>query len=316
MRFKSPSASAEGDFLPSPSFPARHKMAQTRDSGGIGMERKLHFCLVGGDRRQQYLAEQLTADRHTVHTAALSNSVDLSALQQGDCVVLPMPPSDSTGMLHAPMISEKIPICTVLATLHPEQYIFAGKVPPILHRQAAEFGLTIHDYLLRDELAIANAVPTAEGALQLAMEVLPSTIHKSRVLVVGFGRVGQCTAARFHALGAEVTVVARHAGQLALSESIGCSPLPLRLLGQTGEHWDLIINTVPSPVLGQEQLVGAGQPVLMELASPPGGFDMEWVEASGLRHIPAPGLPGKVAPAAAARAIRTTLFAMLEELGV
>ena len=280
------------------------------------MERNLHFCLVGGDRRQQYLAEQLAADRHTVHTAALSGRTDLRHLSQGECIVLPMPPTDSSGMLHAPMISEKIPICTILAALRPEQYIFAGKVSPALQRQGAEYGLMIYDYLLREELAISNAVPTAEGALQLAMEALPSTIHRSRVLVVGFGRIGQCTATRFLALGAKVTVTARRAGQLALAESLGCSPLPLHLLGQTGEHWDLIINTIPSPILGQEQLESAGQPVLMELASPPGGFDMEWVEASGLPHIPAPGLPGQVAPAAAARAIRTTLYAMLEELGV
>ena len=316
MRFKSPSAYAEGDFLSSlPPLP-RHKMAQTRKVGGDWMERKLQFCLVGGDRRQLYLASQLAADGHTVYTAALSDSADLSVSAWGDCVVLPMPPTDSTGMLHAPMVSGKVPIDEVLAVLRPEQYIFAGKVSPALHARAEARGLVIHDYLLRDELAIANAVPTAEGALQLAMEVLPSTIHRSRVLVVGFGRVGQCTADRFQALGSEVTVAARRAGQLALAESMGCTPLPLHLLGRGCEQWELVINTVPSPILGRGQLERAGAPVLMELASPPGGFDMEWVEAAGLRHIPAPGLPGKVAPAAAARAIRTTLYAMLDELGV
>ena len=280
------------------------------------MEQKLQFCLAGGDRRQLYLAGQLAAEGHTVYTAALADSADLSVLSWGDCVVLPMPPMDSAGMLHAPAVTEKIPMREVLSALRPEQHIFAGKVSPALHAQAAELGLTIHDYLLREELAIANAVPTAEGALQLAMEALPTTIHRSRVLLVGFGKVGQCVADRFRALGAQVTVAARKAGQLALAESMGCTPLPLYRLGQDNSSWDLVINTVPSPVLGRKQLTGTGFPVLMELASPPGGFDMEWVESSGLRHIPAPGLPGKVAPATAARAIRTTLYAMLEELGV
>lgn len=280
------------------------------------MERKLQFSLAGGDRRQLCLAGQLAADGHTVYTAALSDSADLSALSWGDCVVLPMPLTDSTGMLYAPMLAKKVAIHEVLAALRPDQYIFAGKVSPALHAQATEFGLTIHDYLLREELAIANAVPTAEGAVQLAMEALPTTIHRSRVLVVGFGKVGQCVADRFRALGAQVTVAARRAGQLALAESMGCAPLPLYQLGRGEQHWDLVINTVPSPILGREQLAGAGLPVLMELASSPGGFDMEWVEAAGRLHIPAPGLPGKVAPAAAARAIRITLYAMLEELGV
>ena len=280
------------------------------------MERKLHFCLLGGDRRQLYLARLLASDGHTVSTAALSEPPDLSLSSQADCVILPMPLTDSSGMLNAPMAAIRLPISEVLTILRPEQYIFAGKVSPALQLQAAELGLVVHDYLLREELAIANAVPTAEGAVQLAMEALPGTIHRSRVLVVGFGRVGQCTAERFKALGAEVTVAARRAGPLALAESMGCFPLPLRLLSQVDHGFDLVINTVPYPILGREQFPGAERPILMELASPPGGFDMEWVEAAGLRHIPAPGLPGKVAPATAARAIRTTVYAMLEELGV
>ena len=280
------------------------------------MERKFQFCLVGGDRRQLYLANQLAADGHTVYTAALSDSADLSAIEWGDCIILPMPPTDSAGFLHAPMLSEKVSMDEVLAIFRPEQYIFAGKVSRGLHAQAAARRLVIHDYLLREELAISNAVPTAEGALQLAMEALPTTIHRSRVLIVGFGRVGQCTATRFKALGAKITVAARRVGQLALAESMGCIPLPLHLMGHEEKQWDLVINTVPVPILGSSQLSVAGRPILLELASPPGGFDMEWVEASGLRHIPAPGLPGKVAPATAASAIRTTLYAMLEELGV
>ena len=280
------------------------------------MEGKLHFCLVGGDRRQLYLARQLASDGHTVSTAALSGPTDLSLVKQADCVILPMPLTDSSGMLNAPMASEGISVSEVLTVLRPKQHIFAGKVSPVLPQQATELGLVIHDYLLREELAVANAVPTAEGSVQLAMEVLPGTIHRCRVLVAGFGRVGQCTAQRFSALGAEVTVAARRAEQLALAESMGCTPLSLRLLGKSECTFDLVINTVPTPILGREQLTSAGQPILMELASPPGGFDMEWVESAGLRHIPAPGLPGKVAPAAAARAIRTTVYAMLEELGV
>lgn len=47
------------------------------------------------------------------------------------------------------------------------------------------------DYLQREELAIANSVPTAEGAIQLAMEELPITISGARCLITGYGRVGQ-----------------------------------------------------------------------------------------------------------------------------
>ena len=55
-------------------------------------------------------------------------------------------------------------------------------------------GLILRDYFAREELAVANAVPTAEGAVQLAMEQMPVTIHGARVLITGFGRVGQAVA--------------------------------------------------------------------------------------------------------------------------
>ena len=67
---------------------------------------------------------------------------------------------------------------------------------------------------------MANAVPTAEGAVQLAMEQMPVTIHGARVLITGFGRVGQAAARRF-AWEPGQRVGARRYEQLALAESEG-----------------------------------------------------------------------------------------------
>ena len=67
----------------------------------------------------------------------------------------------------------------------------------------------------------ANAVPTAEGAVQIAMEELPITLHRARVLVLGFGRLGKLAAHRFAALGAKVSVAARKWADLAWAEAYG-----------------------------------------------------------------------------------------------
>ena len=53
-----------------------------------------------------------------------------------------------------------------------------------------------------DEIAIANSIPTAEGAVQLAMERLPITIHGANALVLGFGRCGVTLARLLKAMGA------------------------------------------------------------------------------------------------------------------
>ena len=53
-----------------------------------------------------------------------------------------------------------------------------------------------------DVIAILNSIPTAEGAVQLAMERLPVTIHGSTV-VVGFGRCGATLGRLLAAMGGQ-----------------------------------------------------------------------------------------------------------------
>ncbi len=42
----------------------------------------------------------------------------------------------------------------------------------------------------RDDVAILNSIPTAEGIIQRAMELSDITIHGSQALVLGMGRCG------------------------------------------------------------------------------------------------------------------------------
>ena len=160
----------------------------------------------------------------------------------------------------------------------------------------------------------ANALPTAEGAIQIAMEELPITLHDARVLVIGFGRLGQALAPRLRALGARVWVAARRYEQRAAAESMG--------LGSEGMHrlpdwlcgYDLVLNTVPAPVLGARELNALKERALViDLASRPGGVDMDAAAALGVRVIWALSLPGKVAPVTAGRYIKDTIYHIMEE---
>ena len=182
---------------------------------------------------------------------------------------------------------------------------------------AEERGLLLRDYFAREELAILNAVPTAEGAIQIAMEELPITLHEARVLVVGFGRVGRALAPRLQALGARVTVAARRYEQRSLAQSMGLGTeradrLPDWLCG-----YDLVVNTAPARVLGVEELSALKEGALViDLASKPGGVDMAGAAALGVRVVWALSLPGKVAPVSAGRYIMDTVYHIMEELGI
>lgn len=204
----------------------------------------------------------------------------------------------------------------VLAPLSPGQMLCGGRVDPVTAALAAERGLTIRDYFAREELAVANAVPTAEGAVQIAMEQLPITIHGARVLVVGFGRVGRALAQRLAALGAKVTVAARRYESLAWAQASGYGAEQTGQLAGWLCGYDLVVNTVPALVMGEAELADLKPDCLvLDLASKPGGVDLEAAGRLGRTVIWALSLPGKVAPVTAGAAIKNTIYHMLHELG-
>lgn len=290
------------------------------------MKHELNFWVVGGDMRQVKLAQLLSDDGHTVHTYALDpgpepvpgliQEQNLKQAGRADCVVLPLIVSVGGGLLNAPLSLSEHPLAPILDRLSPRQFLCGGRIDPETEALARERGLTIHDYFAREELAVANAVPTAEGAVQLAMEHLPITIHGSRVLVVGFGRVGRITAQRFAALGAKVSVAARKYEQLAWAQAMGFGAEELGHLAGWLCGYDLVVNTVPAQVLNRPELEDLKPGCLiLDLASKPGGVDLAAAGELGLTVIWALSLPGKVAPVTAGAAIRSTIYNMLRELG-
>lgn len=163
----------------------------------------------------------------------------------------------------------------------------------------------------------ANAVPTAEGAIQIAMEQTDVTLHGLPVLVIGNGRVGSILAAKLHALGAQVTVSARNCRDFALIEAAGMESADTRNLTRVLDRFPVVFNTVPAAVLGGPELAKLPPNALViDLASQPGGVDPSAEPPQGLRLIHALSLPGKVAPVTASIAVRDTIYAILREEGI
>ncbi len=290
------------------------------------MKYELNAWVLGGDLRQAHLARLLAEDGHRVHTFGMEQAVtptpqlsvenNLDGMSRGDVVVLPLPVAGPDGLLNAPLTPSSIPLTAVLDALSPNQFLCGGRVDPVTAALAQERGLILLDYFAREELAVANCVPTAEGCIQLAMEHLPITIQDARVLVIGYGRVGRVTAQRFGALGAKVTVAARRYEQLAWARTSGFGTEHIGQLVGWLCNYDLVVNTVPSLVLSEAELADLHPDCLIiDLASKPGGVDLEAAKRLGRTVIWALSLPGKVAPVTAGAAIKLTIYHMLHERG-
>lgn len=293
--------------------------------GGSYMRTVETFAVVGGDLRAAYLAGLLAQDGYNVITAGLDGTdlppcvtgcTNLSqAISLADGVVLPLPVTTDGTTLNAPFSRVRIQLDQVLSGLLPDQFVVGGGLSAELRADLASRGVTAGDYLQREELAVLNSVPTAEGAVQLAMEELPVTIRGARCLITGYGRVAKALASLLFAMGADVTIAARRCEDRAAATINGCASICIEDLTAAGD-FDVIFNTVPALLFTAEVLKKLSRTTLLiDLASRPGGVDFPAAAALQMKTVWALSLPGRVAPKSAGEILKRTILNMLREVG-
>lgn len=284
------------------------------------MKKITSILAAGGDARQLYCAERLAADFDISVTgfsdSAFPEGLALKRLEPGekqlfDCVILPVPALDGKGNVNAPLAEEELPLEAVRELLAPDGLVLAGRPTEELRRAFPE--APVIDYTAREELCLRNAVPTAEGAVQIALSELPVTLCGLPVLIVGLGRIGTALAGILRGFGARVSAAVRSPVGMAKAAAMGIPAVSLDDLSSYG----LVVNTAPALVLDRERLSTAGTSALfIDLASKPGGIDMEAAAELGLRVIWALGLPGRCAPVTAGHIAADTIAGILAERGL
>lgn len=272
------------------------------------------ILIIGGDSRTEYLGKALSDDgfkvEHYTEKEPLKNSID-----RCDAVVLGLPASKDDKTVDAPKLAEAIYIKDLFKLTGRNKLLLAGKMSEGMKAVADVFGVKWVDYFMRDELEILNAIPTCEGAVQIAMEELPITLFGANVLVTGYGKVGEPLCVMLKHLGANVTVCARRASQRAKARTMGIRAVNFSYLGELMADCDVVFNTVPDKIIGGNELLTAKNTLIIDLASKPGGVDMERAKDLGVKVIWALGLPGKVAPVTSGNIIKETILNIFGELG-
>lgn len=278
------------------------------------------FGVIGGDERMKYLAQSIAADGYPVCVCGLEKlgtcrgaaECDLPQLAaKSSVILLPLPATKDGLFLNAPYAENEIRLDDDFARFFMHKTVCGGMLQRLIASSSLWREIEPEDYYRREELAVGNAIPTAEGAVGIAIREYPGTINGAKCLITGFGRIGKNLAIILRGMGAEVFCAARKKADLMQMRAFGVQPLTYR---EISRRFDLIFNTVPAKVLTSPVLMQQTRDTLIiELASAPGGTDLKRAEELHLHVIDAPSLPGRVAPKTAAEYIKEAVYNILEE---
>ncbi len=258
------------------------------------------ICIVGGDTRLKTVKHSLENQNFFVSTLGLYPE-DKGDIALSDILILPVPTTRDGTTVFAPLTNRVIPLSEIYDKTS-DQLILCCNYN-FKNRKCI-------DYNTLDSYALLNAVPTAEGAIKIAIENTDFTLWQSKILVIGNGRVGKILANRLKNLGANVTVSARKPKDFAELEALGFNYINTEELENMYLGYDIIFNTVDFPVLSDKALKNLPCSLLLDLSSK-GGFNHEYAVSLGLNAQKAPALPGKTAPKTAGKILAKTVSELI-----
>ncbi|MFY9296439.1 MAG: dipicolinate synthase subunit DpsA [Caldicoprobacterales bacterium] len=272
------------------------------------------FSVIGGDMRQIQLMNILLDKSNKVKAFGFENLEDeriniYSNIQTDffdcDVLILPIPYKNSDGNINIKQSNIVLSLKEIAEHISDyKPWIVLGKADKEFKELAFTKGINYTDITQMEPFAILNAIPTAEGAIQRAMEMTDITIHGANVLVLGYGRIGRCLSRMLKGIGAKVTVEARKEEDLSWIIENGYEPIHLKELETVLPYQDIIFNTIPHLILDKKKLAMINnKAVIIDVSSHPGGVDFDAAKDFGIKTSLDLGLPGIVAPRTSAQII-------------
>ncbi|MDQ6596976.1 dipicolinic acid synthetase subunit A [Bacillus salipaludis] len=286
----------------------------------------MQIAVIGGDARQLEIIRKLTEldarlsligfeQLDHAFTGAVKEKLDEVDFSTIDALILPVPGTNLEGQVETIFSNEKVILTEDMLIKTPEHCtIYSGISNAFLNEITTKSKRRLIQLFSRDDVAIYNSIPTVEGTIMMAIQHTDYTIHGSNVMVLGLGRCGMSTARAFHALGAKVKVGARKSEHLARITEMGVTPFHLSNLVKEVSDTDILINTIPHPVVSAAVISKLpANTLIIDIASKPGGTDFRYAEKRGIKALLAPSLPGIVAPKTAGLILADVLTQLLQD---
>ncbi|MFB6466692.1 dipicolinic acid synthetase subunit A [Cytobacillus sp. Hz8] len=286
----------------------------------------MQIAVIGGDARQLEIIRKLTEldsklsligfeQLDHAFSGAIKEKLDEVDFSNIDSIILPVPGTSLDGQIETIFSNEKVYLSEeVLMKTPPHCTIYSGITNSYLNAITKKANRRLVQLFSRDDVAIYNSIPTVEGTIMMAIQHTDFTIHGSKTIVLGLGRVGMSVARTFASLGARVQVGARKSEHIARITEMGLTPFHINDLAQHVRDVDICINTIPHLVVSASVISRMpSHTLIIDLASKPGGTDFRYAEKRGIKALLAPGLPGIVAPKTAGQILANVLSQLLQD---
>lgn len=190
---------------------------------------------------------------------------------------------------------------TLLTSLPRDVMVWGGNLD---HPALAEYKRV--DLLKDEQYLRENAAITAHCTLNVAAPLLCTTWAETPTLIIGWGRIGKCLGKLLKKLDCPLTVAVRSEKDRETLSSLGYRAVNTGDLKPVLSQFRVIINTVPAPVLKEEDFENSTGCIKIDLASQKGiaGEDVIWAR----------GLPGIHAPESSGRLIADTFLRLFKEV--
>lgn len=260
----------------------------------------LKICVLGTDDRSKFLRKLY-----------LDEVGKLYSFESADVIIGPTPFSKDDVKVNGEVLRcEEL----IKSIENSSKVLYAGAISNNIKNKLKKASIKFFDVLNEDGVSISNAIPTAEGAISVAMNMTNFTIHKSNVLVMGYGNIGKVLSKMLCGIGANVYCEARNKKDIAFIEAMGYNSIKLQEIDSYLGKMNIIFNTIPSLVLNRERLILLKKDcAIIDLASSPGGVDFTAAKELDLNTTWALALPTKVAPKTAAFYLKNVIDELIEK---
>ena len=272
----------------------------------------MKIAILGGDKREKIMSELLYKKGYEIIILSdiIFSNKDIkfykdykNVIKDAELIYLPLSGVDENNCVKSTFTTEEVKLDNkFISDISEKSMVLIGVNNDSIKKMFAENNISYIEMNKLADLAILNAIPTAEGAIKIAIEKTPYTIFESEILITGLGKVGMTLAWRLKALGANVYVATRDKKAISRGRDFGFKMIDYTDLEKYLAKINIIYNTVPAKIITERYLrLLTEDTLIVDLASSPGGVDFETAKELGIEAFLAPGLPGKIAPETAAK---------------